>query len=232
MFPSPLLKEPSLNTAKRSGSRKKFLGLCDPWLARSDSPVLSLFNKAVDHFVSQHSYEKVQTSIPFLAEAQKAHALTIVSEIYSCLTSSQISKLTHPNQLSLSVVGSHASAQDFLAAQCLRNLLMQHLAWLWQEYPGMIIMTPTTPCAGLKIGSPADVVQGGRGVSDNDMSLRSMEYVWLANFTGVPAISCPMGFADGGAGRVPVGMMVWISVYVFSVPPPRNVRQLLWLSVC
>jgi hypothetical protein len=35
-------------------------------------------------------------------------------------------------------------------------------------------------------------------------SLRSMEYVYLANFTGNPAISCPMGYA----GSVPVGLMV------------------------
>lgn len=44
-----------------------------------------------------------------------------------------------------------------------------------------------------------------------------MEYVWLANFTGNPALSVPVGLAEtgpnadssrnGGDGRVPVGLM-------------------------
>lgn len=31
-----------------------------------------------------------------------------------------------------------------------------------------------------------------------------MEYVWLANFTGCPAISCPAGFSPD---RAPIGVM-------------------------
>ena len=80
---------------------------------------------------------------------------------------------------------------------------MSHLQWLWDKYPGMLVVSPTTPCAGWKIKSPSDIK--GYGVSDGDMSLRSMEYVYLANWTGCPAISCPMGYADGD---VPVGFMV------------------------
>jgi Amidase len=75
-----------------------------------------------------------------------------------------------------------------------------------------VVVTPTTPCAGWKVGKPSDVVKGGRGVSDGDMSLRSMEYVYVANWTGCPAISCPMGFVDG---NVPVGIMVRMKVVCF-----------------
>jgi len=35
--------------------------------------------------------------------------------------------------------------------------------------------------------------------------VRSMEYTWLANFTGCPAISCPAGY-DPDSG-VPIGLM-------------------------
>lgn len=51
------------------------------------------------------------------------------------------------------------------------------------------------------------------GVSDSDMSLRSMRFVWLANFTGCPAITVPVGMVaveeggKGGEGKVPVGLM-------------------------
>lgn len=51
-----------------------------------------------------------------------------------------------------------------------------------------------------------------RGLSDANMSVRSMTYVWLANFVGCPAISIPVGKAvdegEGkGLGEVPVGLM-------------------------
>jgi len=96
--------------------------------------------------------------------------MTILSEIRSGVTRDQLSKLTYPNQLLLTVAGSHASCQDFLFAQRLRDLLMRHLAFLWKKYPGLIIITPTTPCAGWKISNPSDIIVGGYGVSDGDQS--------------------------------------------------------------
>jgi len=183
---------------------KKFLGLYEEWVNRSDPLVLKMFKTAVNHYAQVHGYEVVEVKIPFLPEAQKAHALTILSESRSRVSTAQISKLTYSNQLLLNVVGSDASAQDFLFSQRLRNVLMSHLAWLWEKYPGLLILTPTTPCAGWKIGKPSDITSG-YGVSDGDMSLRSMEYVYLANFVGAPAISLPMGYTELD---VPVGLMV------------------------
>lgn len=209
MFPSPLAKA-DLTPQKAEG--KKYIGLCKPWISRSDPAVVSLFDKAISYYTSERGYEVIDISLPYLPEGQKAHALTILSEVRSSVTPAQIARLTYANQLLLNVVGSHATCQDFLAAQKLRELLMTHLAWLWEKYPGMVVVTPTTPCAGWKVGNPSDVVKGGRGVSDGDMSLRSMEYVYVANWTGCPAISCPMGFVDG---NVPVGIMVRMKVVCF-----------------
>lgn len=87
----------------------------------------------------------------------------------------------------------------------LRNVLMQHLAHLWEQYPGMVLVTPTTPNAGWPY-HPADLRYG---CTDGNMQIRNMEYVWLANFTGTPAISAPVAYLDPsvGKGRVPVGLM-------------------------
>lgn len=198
MFPNPTL------TPDLPAGGKKYLGICEEWVNRADADVKIMFAAAVAHY-AEAGYEKVNISLPFLPEGQKAHALTILSEVRSGLTPEQISQLTYPNQLLLNVAGGHASAQDFLYAQRLRDLQMRHLACLWKEYPGMVIFTPTTPCTGWKVGNPKDVVKGAWGVSDGDMSLRSMEYVYLANWTGCPAISCPMGYTEE---ELPVGMMV------------------------
>ena len=69
----------------------------------------------------------------------------------------------------------------------------------------MIIITPTTPNAGWHI-NPGDLKYG---VSDGNMQIRNMEYAWLANFVGCPAISVPVGYVDPveGNGKVPIGLM-------------------------
>lgn len=198
LFPSPIIA-PSAHVGK------KYLGICEEWIDRADPEVREMFDTAVNHYVKEHSYEKVSIKIPLLPEGQRAHALTILSEVRSSVTQHQISKLIYPNQLLLTVAGGHATGQDFLFSQRLRDLQMRHLALVWEKYPGMVIFTPTTPCAGWKVGNPKDIVRGGYGVSDGDMSLRAMEYVYLANWTGIPAISCPLAYTDAG---VPVGMMV------------------------
>lgn len=207
-FPNPLTKSAQTFQA----TEKKYIGIDRAWLNRADPVVLDMFNAAVDHYVKAQGYEVVDIKIPLIPEGQKAHALTILSEGRSHMTPEIVKQLSWHNQLLLNVIGSHATAQDFLFSQKLRNLLMSHLAWLWEEYPGMIILTPTTPNAGWKIGKPSDLTNG-YGVSDGDMSLRSMEYVYLANFVGTPAISCPMGYTDA---NVPVGLMVMLSLFLSS----------------
>jgi len=113
--------------------------------------------------------------------------------------------LNPANKILLSVADT-TPASDYLLAQQMRNLLMQHLAYLYKKYPGLIIVHPTTPMAGWPIANyPGDL---SYGISDANRSLRNMEYVWLANFTGCPAINCPAGYVDPtkGKGRIPVGI--------------------------
>lgn len=201
-FPSSLVKSP-LGVLPQGS--KRYLGIFQDWIDRSDPAVLQMFNTTIDHLVQNEGYEPIQITIPFIPEGQKAHALTILSESRAGLTTTQISQLTYHNQLMLNVTGSQGTVQDFLFAQKLRALHMSHLQWLWDQYPGMLVVTPTTPCAGWRIKKPADIT--GSGISDTDQSLRSMEYVYLANWVGCPAVSCPMGYAEGD---VPVGFMVCI----------------------
>ncbi|KAH7065450.1 amidase signature domain-containing protein [Macrophomina phaseolina] len=195
---------PSALTTTSSPARPKFLGLCQPWLSRADPPVRAAIQRAIDHLVSHHGYRTVDIHIPLLASGQSAHALTILAEIASGHPS--VAGLTPANKVLISV-GSRAGAVDLLQAQKVRTLLMQHLAHLYREHPGMVIVTPTTPNAGWHISGGAGDLK--HGVSDANMSIRSMEYVWMANFTGCPALSAPVGYVDPveGEGRIPVGLM-------------------------
>ena len=194
-FPDPLF---TLNVQ----NRPKVMGVYRDWVNRSEPQVIALFDKAIEHYKSQ-SYTVVDITIPYLPEGQKAHALTILCEIASGISKDQVSHVTPANKVLLSIGGNQASGQDFLAAQKLRNLLMRHLAHLFQKYPGLVIATPTVPIAGWNIANgEADL---SHGVSDANTSLRTMEYVYLANFSGCPAISSPMGYAEGT--QMPVGLM-------------------------
>lgn len=78
-------------------------------------------------------------------------------------------------------------------------------------------MTPTTACAGWPIRSKSELKYG---ISDGNTTLKTMEYVWMGNFCGLPGLTIPVGFvgAEGSEkdgeeageeveGRIPVGMM-------------------------
>jgi Asp-tRNA(Asn)/Glu-tRNA(Gln) amidotransferase A subunit family amidase len=197
LFPSP---------RKLTYPPKKILGVYPDWINRADAPVIEACQKAVEYFEQKLGYEVVDIHIPLIHEGQTAHAMSIMSEAVNGTPDTTF--LTPANRVLLSV-GAQCPASDFIQANRVRSLLMSHLAALYQKYPGLLIVTPTVPTAGWEIkNGAADLVHG---VSDGDMSIRSMEYVWLANFSGCPCLQVPVGYADPkkgyGDSKVPVGMM-------------------------
>lgn len=212
--PHPSSQYPPLNL-QPSPPITKTLGIYEAWFSRAEPGVQALTRSLVGKLVSEHGYRVVSIDIPFVAEGQMAHAMTVLTDGATLLEDT--SDITPANKILLAL-GRTTPSTDYLLAQKLRGLLMQHLAYLWQEYPGMLIITPTTACAG----SP---IRGGStelsyGVNDANYTLKSMEYVWLANFCGLPAISVPAGYVipegseHAGAvadhhteGKIPVGLM-------------------------
>ncbi|KZF22078.1 amidase signature enzyme [Xylona heveae TC161] len=185
---------------------KKTIGICKDWYSRAEPEVREACSAAVQFLEKELGYQVIDISIPYLPEGQLAHAMTILSEIASVIKGN-VKGLTAPNKVLISV-GSKTPAIDFLQAQKLRCLIMEHLAHLFQTHPGLLIVTPTTPNPGWHIsGGPGDLKHG---VSDGNMSMRNMEYVWLANFTGLPSLSAPVGYARPlkGEGQIPIGIMV------------------------
>ena len=194
-------------------TRPKILGIYKEWFERADAPVLELCNRTVNYYKEKLGYTIVPITIPYVPEGQLAHAMTILAEM-SIRSRAHAMSISKPNWLGglnpankvLLAVGDQTPARDYMLAQQLRNMLMQHLAFLYQKHPGMVIVTPTTPIAGWPINSEADLKYG---FTDGNMSIRNMEYVWLGNFCGNPAISCPVGYVEPkkGKGKLPVGLM-------------------------
>lgn len=209
--PFPAISPFTLNP---SFDRTKTLGICEEWFARGTPAIQKLCRSMVDRLVSQHGYAVVPIKIPFLAEGQLSHAMTVLTDAATLLPVTK--NLTAANRIMIAL-GNVTPSTDYLLAQKLRALLMQHLAYLWQQHPGMIIITPTTACAGWPIGQKVDLKYG---ISDGNQTLKTMEYVWLGNFLGLPGISVPAGFVkpegkpgagevagEGVQGRIPVGLM-------------------------
>ena len=195
IFPDPL----SSDSPSTPRPKNKTIGIVRDWIDRAEPEVRAVFDKALD-FYRKQGYTIIDISIPYLPEGQRAHVLTIMGEIASGISPQDIRSLSAPNKVLVSMGMWQITAQDFLASQRLRNLIMSHLAHLFEKHPGLLIFTPSTPIPGWKIGSEADLT---RGLSDAKASVRNMEYVWLANFAGCPAISCPGGYVND----VPVGIM-------------------------
>lgn len=185
-------------------NKTKTLGIYRTWFDRADAAVQKACWIALDYLRTTHGYTITDISLPLIHAGQMAHAMTILAEIAS--SNPHTADLTAPNKVLLSV-GVQTPAVDFLQAQRLRHLLMQHLAHLFAAHPGLMIITPTTPNAGWHISNSKLDLQ--YGVSDGNMSVRSMEYVWMANFCGLPALSVPVGYVQpvDGTGEVPVGLM-------------------------
>jgi len=188
------------------------IGYCKAWFDRADPTVFKACKDTIDYFVNKLDYELVDIEIPYLPEGQLAHAYSILSEMSTSakldpVPGSNFMTDYNPGEKILLAVGSQVTAYDYHLAQRMRNLLMQHLAFLFQQHPGLLIVTPTSAMAGWPIEKSGDLTHG---VSDANRSIRSMEYVWLANFCGLPAISVPVGYAQPvhGNGKVPVGCMV------------------------
>ncbi|MCJ1418175.1 hypothetical protein MMC32_004520 [Xylographa parallela] len=213
LFASPL--PVSLASSPSKAQTGRTLGIPEAWFSRSTPTIQRLCRTVLDRLVALNNYTIIPITIPFLPEGQTAHAMTILCHAATAVPETR--NLTAANKI-LICLGRVTPTTDFLLAQKLRQLLMQHLADLWRKHPGMIIVTPTTPCAGWHIADPK--VDLKYGISDGDQTLKTMEYVWLANFTGLPSITVPVGFVlpvgergvgeeagNDTGGKIPVGLM-------------------------
>lgn len=177
----------------------KRIGIYRPWFDDAPPDITSLCNSAVERLVATEGYELIELpTIPYLNEARVAHALSIITEI-ATFVNGDFSSYNAANQILLSVA-SRTPALDFNYANKVRNMFMSHFASLWEKYPGMILVTPTSPMPGVKIEESHLRV----GVSDTNSSLQCMRYVFLANFIGTPSLTAPVGYLEN---NIPVGLM-------------------------
>ncbi|KAH8673924.1 amidase signature domain-containing protein [Xylariales sp. PMI_506] len=195
-----------------SPSAKKYIGIYNEWFDHASPAVLELTKKAVAYYKDTLGYEVVDITIPYIKEAQVAHSQWALTEAVDHQRTrapswSRLDPYAMVNHCNLSIhkMAMCTSGVDLIKCGQMRSLIMEHLAFLFQKYPGLLIVTPTVPEAGWKI-HPGDQAYG---LIDGPMTFRMMMYIWLSNSTGCPAVSVPVGYAEPeqGEGRLPVGLM-------------------------
>ncbi|KAI0534441.1 amidase signature domain-containing protein [Xylaria digitata] len=197
-----------------NSDRPRVIGIPETWFNQASPVVQKLCRELIERLAAEKNYKIIPIEIPFVKEGQKAHALTMLTD---AATAAPFDGGISPTIRILLALGRTTRATDFLLAQKLRRVLMQHLSWLWHTYPGMVVVTPVTACAGWPVRSVAEL---RHGVSDGDQTQETMKYVWMANFCGLPSISVPAGYVvpEGQPGqgtvanaktpgKVPVGLM-------------------------
>ncbi|KND91218.1 Fatty acid amide hydrolase [Tolypocladium ophioglossoides CBS 100239] len=191
-------------------SAKKVMGVFRDWWKPADPRVAKACSAAVDLFACERGYEVVDISIPYLPEAQLAHGVICITEMAESARrrtpdpADWLSICGPANRVFLSVA-CQTPAADFLKYNAMRTLLMRHLAFLFKKHPGLLIMTPTTPLAGWA-RMPGDEAYG---LSDANTTFLNMMYIFLANMTGTPSLSAPVGYVDPdqGEGKLPVSLL-------------------------
>lgn len=228
---------------------KRYIGIYRDWWAGADPRVQQVCEKAVDRMAARYGYEVVDISIPFIPEARSAHSLICVAEMAEMgrrrtpNPADWLSLVSPANKLLMSVATQTPSA-DYIKSNCLREVLMQHLAFLFQKYPNLLIVTPTTPI----IGWPRVAGDDAHGMSNTNISFKNMMYVFLSNLTGTPSLSAPAGYVDPdqGEGRLSIGMMAtaewgaeellltWAreaEEYLHEEVEPKDRRPMTWFDV-
>lgn len=206
----------SPSAADAQAAARKVLGVPREWVdAVTDPQVLERFNKAVDWLAKKKGYELVDIRLPFLREGQLAHACACLTELVARAkqrasrpgASDWLDIINAPSRIFLTI-GARTTAEDWIRIGQLRTVLMQHVAWLYETHgPGLVIATPTTSLRGW-LKHPGDQAYG---VSDGNVTIKNMRFIWLANFIGCPAVTCPAGYVepyrtDGPAGGKLKGM--------------------------
>ncbi|KAH7320001.1 amidase signature domain-containing protein [Stachybotrys elegans] len=193
-----------------SPTAKRVMGIYRDWWKDADPTVVQVCDQAIDYFSGKLGYEVIDISIPCISEARTAHSVLCISEMVTAAyvrsgrRSNWLDMFNPAAKLSLSVA-QRTPAADFIKCCAMRELLMRHLAFLFQKHPGLLIMTPVSPIIGWP-RTPGDDVYG---TTDTNLTIKNMMYVFLANMTGTPALAAPVGYVDPdkGQGKLPIGLM-------------------------
>ena len=174
------------------------LGVFWPWFRHATNEVVDACERALEHLENMGACIR-EITIPDLEAARVAHTVTIAGEIAQSMDRYYTE---HRKDFSFEVRTNLALAQtftssDFILSQRVRARTMANFTRALSKVD--VIVTPSTGLAAPRI--PEEALPDG----DSDLTtlIEIMRFATVANLTGLPAISFPVGYTSKG---LPVGM--------------------------
>lgn len=157
--------------------------------------------KMLDIYKEKYNAEIVDIKIPLLEACRIGHLVSITSEMFSSISKEFLtdkSKFYSESRVALRT-SQFITGGDYIQAQKIRTCMMEVLENLFKQVD--VIITPTTADVAPEITQ--DMLENGES---NLMAVsQMMKYVFLANFTGIPAISIPIDYSKKG---LPIGLQI------------------------
>ncbi len=175
------------------------LGIFDPWFEDAEPEIVAACADLLRELESAGATIK-KIAIPELEAGRVAHLITIAGEM-----AQEMDRYyqQHRRDFGLDVRLNLALARqftimDYIQAQRIRGRMMKLVGEIFNDVDA--IVTPTTGVSAPPINEKAQP----HGESDLTTLSAIMRFVFLANLTGLPAISFPAGYNLSG---MPIGLM-------------------------
>ncbi|KAF9915556.1 hypothetical protein BX616_005872 [Lobosporangium transversale] len=183
------------------------IGIYRRWFEDVTHPEISkICYKMLDQLCKDHGAVLVDIEIPELFELNKAHNIAIVGEMISEVYKDR-KKFNYQTRLELAMMNS-LRMQDYVRAQKQRTRNIRFLETLFghkaddqqhqEQYPCLngqqgivdVIVTPTIANLPPRVNAGAE----SHGESNYVNNIKGMQYMMMANLTGIPGITAVAGY--------------------------------------
>ena len=199
--PNTLNQPQDVGGAYLNQSAKGFrIGIYEPFFEHATSAIVSKCYEAIE-ILKAAGAQVVNIDIPKLEEIRIAHMVTIASEMRSSMGAFLEED---PSLFGLDVranlaLTQHFGPDDYVRSQRVRAEAIASLRDIFQECD--VIATPSTAITAPPIPEKAE----GSGISNLSELTEIMRYAPLANLTGIPGLSVPVGYDEG---LLPIGLQL------------------------
>ena len=175
------------------------VGIYGRWFSDAEGPIVAACEQALAN-LARLGAELVDVAIPDLRRMATAHGLTIHTEMAANMDryDRHRGEFGWTTRMMLATVRTVPSS-DYVQAQRMRTRAIRH--FLSELMKADVIAMPTTPVTAPEISEKALP----HGEVDLGQAIRIMQFVNPANFTGLPAISIPVGYDHRS---LPIGLQL------------------------
>ena len=218
----------SISNGINNSNSKIRIGIYRDWYNDSQKSIVSECDKIVNILSNEYNIEFEDIEIPYLGILSKAHAINTLSEWITtdAKTVDYEYKLSNKNwrycdstQIMLRFAKNYKNT-DLVSAQIVKTYILDYLENEIFNGPKKvdIILTPSCAIVAEKYHNYSKKNSQFLDVFDSGLVSNLMRFAHFANFTGIPAISIPIGYTnvDGNGDIMKDGTQLPVSMQLMA----------------